>query len=110
MEVPYGEGLATHTGPESCGADREVRCEALTGERIGQPLSRERILTPEADRVLCLEGNTSRNAKRVPVCSGVVRDPGMCGRSSCGNREISGTVRQGRLSDRGGKARSRSRR
>ena len=31
MKEPYGEGVANHTGPESCGADREVSPEALTG-------------------------------------------------------------------------------
>jgi hypothetical protein len=42
MEVPHGEGLASHTGPESCVYDREVVSEALTGERAGQVSSRER--------------------------------------------------------------------
>ena len=41
MKVPYSEGVATHTGPESCAGHREVSGEALTGESIGQPLSRE---------------------------------------------------------------------
>ena len=41
MEVSYGEGLATHTGPESCAVDREVGGEALTGECAGRVLSRE---------------------------------------------------------------------
>lgn len=35
MEVSHGEGVASHTGPESCGDDREVVAEALTGERAG---------------------------------------------------------------------------
>src|ERR1700736_5457672 len=42
-QVLYGEGLASHTGPESCVAVREDRCEALTGECVGQPLSGENI-------------------------------------------------------------------
>ena len=41
-KVPYAEGLASHSGPESCGGDREVAVEALTGESVGQVLSRER--------------------------------------------------------------------
>ena len=28
--LSYGEGLANHTGPESCGDDRKVVAEALT--------------------------------------------------------------------------------
>ena len=43
MEVSYSEGLAIHTGPESCASGREATGEALTGDCIGQPLSRERI-------------------------------------------------------------------
>ena len=39
VQVLYGEGLASRTGPESCVAVREDRCEALTGECVGQPLS-----------------------------------------------------------------------
>ena len=42
MKESYGEGVATHTGPESCGAAREGGGEALTGERAGRVLSRER--------------------------------------------------------------------
>lgn len=42
MKVPYVEGLASHNGPESCGGDREVTIEALTGESVGQVLSREK--------------------------------------------------------------------
>ena len=41
MKVSNSEGIANQTGPESCVAHREVRDEALTGERAGQPLSRE---------------------------------------------------------------------
>ena len=32
MKDPYGEGIASHTGPESCGGVREDAGEALTGE------------------------------------------------------------------------------
>src|SRR3954449_8864404 len=39
MQVLYGEGVATRTGPESCAPGREARREALTGERVGQPSS-----------------------------------------------------------------------
>jgi RNA-directed DNA polymerase len=41
MKVRYRKGVATHSGPESCGAGREAVVEALTGEAAGQPLSRE---------------------------------------------------------------------
>jgi len=42
MKESYVEGVASHNGPESCGGDREVAVEALTGESVGQVLSRER--------------------------------------------------------------------
>src|SRR4030095_9044158 len=41
MQVPYGEGSASHTGPESCVVTRKGGGEALTGERTGRVLSRE---------------------------------------------------------------------
>jgi hypothetical protein len=41
MKESYGEGVATHTGPESCAVARKGAGEALTGERAGQVLSRE---------------------------------------------------------------------
>jgi hypothetical protein len=42
MKVPYGEGLASHTGPESCVWTRKSAGEALTGEVRAGLLSRER--------------------------------------------------------------------
>ena len=45
MKVSYGEGVATHTGSESCIGVRKGAGEALTGVRTGQVLSRE-IETP----------------------------------------------------------------
>ena len=41
MKEPYGEGVATHTGPESCVVARKGEGEALTGARAGWVLSRE---------------------------------------------------------------------
>jgi hypothetical protein len=41
MKEPYGEGLATHTGRESCALFREGSGEALTVVRTGRVLSRE---------------------------------------------------------------------
>ena len=46
MQVSYSEGVANHTGPESCVGIREDAGEALTGERIGQPSSREKLKVP----------------------------------------------------------------
>ena len=58
MQVHHDEGVANRIDPESCADAREGLGEALTGERIGQPLSRESTLIPGADVVPLTEGNT----------------------------------------------------
>jgi hypothetical protein len=51
MEKSHESGIATHIGPESCGAAREGGVEALTGERAGRVFSRERHSLRDADAV-----------------------------------------------------------
>ena len=51
MKVPYGEEVAIHTGPESCGDVRKGMAEALTGDCVGQVLSREKLVLQDADGV-----------------------------------------------------------
>jgi hypothetical protein len=59
VKVLCSEGIANHTGPESCVMHREVYGEALTGESVGQPLSRESVKSVQgADAVSVAEGNT----------------------------------------------------
>ena len=58
MQVHHDEGVANRIDPESCTDAREGIGEALTGDRIGQPLSRESTLIPGADVVPLTEGNT----------------------------------------------------
>ena len=58
MQVPDNKEVANHVVPESCVSYREVRLEALTGVRIGQPLSRDRNIVPGADAVSVAQGNT----------------------------------------------------
>ena len=58
VKVLRSEGVANHTGPEPCDRVREDTVEALAGERIGQPLSRDRRMNPGADAVVSAEGNT----------------------------------------------------
>jgi len=103
VKVRYGEGVATHTDPESCGAYREVRVEALAGERIGQPLSRE-ILLRGADAFETAEGHTDGDASAScrPTLRGLrpwhvrtllAREPGDL---RCGHRQApSGPHREG---------------
>src|SRR5271156_1647177 len=58
VQVHHDEEVANRIDPESCAVAREGISEALTGECIGQPLSRERPLFSGADVVLLTEGNT----------------------------------------------------
>ena len=59
VKVLDSEGLANRTVPESCARKRrEARREALTGVRVGQPLSRENNFIRGADAVIRAEGNT----------------------------------------------------
>ena len=109
MQVSYDEGVAIHIGPKSCAVAREGFGEALTGGRIGQPSSRERVLfwvpTPCIRRKATHPGASSQ----APGRPGVVRDPGMCRSSFYGNREVSRVTAYACTPVRIGKARSRSR-
>jgi hypothetical protein len=58
VQVHHDEGVANRIDPESCADVREGIGEALTGERTGQPLSRESTLILGADVVPLTEGNT----------------------------------------------------
>ena len=58
VKVQYDEGIANHIGPEPCAGIRENVGEASAGERIGQPLSRDRKAILGADAVPKVEGNT----------------------------------------------------
>ena len=59
MREPYSEGLAIHTGPESCGWISNGVAEALTGVCTGRVWSHEIleiwVLTPWDEA----EGNTA---------------------------------------------------
>ena len=96
MRQSYGEGVANHTGPESCGVIREGDGEALTGGRAGRVLSREIHAPLREQRVLRgadaveesgrqdLPGRY-REARRDPARS---ETPSTHGNISHGNREI----------------------
>jgi RNA-directed DNA polymerase len=86
VRIHYGEGVATHTGPESCTGGRKAVGEALTGEHAGQVLSGASKF-PGADAVTVAEGNMARRdiASVVPtrrrqrpwnVCMSSAREPG----------------------------------
>src|SRR5512132_919501 len=112
VQVHHDEGVANRIDPESCADAREGIGEALTGERIGQPLSRESTLILGADVVPVTEGNTDGrdNASAQTARRGLRH--WQCARSLFGNREISwsASVSMRAALVRVGKARSRSRR
>ena len=94
MKESYGEGVASHTGPESCAVVREGGGEALTGGRAGRVLSRE----IHAHRERALRGADAveeggrphrarrhRETRRDPARS---ETPSTHGSTSHGNREI----------------------
>ena len=87
MKEPDAEGIAIHSGPESCGHARKVVLEALTGVRAGRVLSRENTV-PGAHAVVPAEGNTNHPAMARGGGPGVVEDPGMYGSTLRENREI----------------------
>ena len=68
MKVPHNREIANHGVAESCVLYREVQGEALTGVRIGQPLSREINVIPGAHAFDAVEGNmTGRDKRECPV-------------------------------------------
>jgi RNA-directed DNA polymerase len=116
MEVSYSEGLASHTGPESCVGVRKDTGEALTGVRTGWVLSREIHAPPRggllrgADAVEISgrpysgrrQGETSRDPARSET-------PGMYASTSRGNREIPLASAIARWAERIGKSKDWSR-
>jgi hypothetical protein len=56
MKKSHETGLATHIGPDSCGAARKGGVEALTGERAGRVFSRVSFFLRDADAVGEREG------------------------------------------------------
>jgi len=89
MKESYGEGLATHAGPESCGAACEGGVEALTGARAGWVLSRETTFLRDADAVE-VSGRLYRLHRYREMQQGPARSktPSTYGNTSHENREV----------------------
>jgi hypothetical protein len=89
MKESYGEGLATHTDPESCGVACKGGVEALTGARAGRVCSRERTCLRGADAVRRSgrphPTHRHRKMRRDPARSETLRT---YGHTSHENREI----------------------
>jgi hypothetical protein len=65
MKAPYGEGLASHTGSESCAHRRKAGSEALTGAHSGGVLSRHMLKIKVPTSSMMAEATWgARNRKR----------------------------------------------
>jgi len=90
MKESYGEGVAIHTGPESCADVRKGVGEALTGEHAGWALSRENESPHRGADALRVSGRPHSSCRHRETRRGPARSetPGMHGNLSSGNREI----------------------
>ena len=91
MKTSYECEVATHIGPDSCGAARKGSVEALTGERAGRVFSRVRNFLRDADAV-GESGRPHRAHRYREVCQSPARSETPCtyADTSLGNREIPG--------------------
>src|SRR2546430_12414247 len=89
MKKSYESGVATHIGPESCGAARKGGVEALTGERAGRVFSRVRNSLRDADAVR-RSGRPHRAHRYREVYQSPARSETPCtyADTSRGNREV----------------------
>ena len=94
MKKSHESGVATHIGPESCGAAREGGVEALTGDRAGRVFSRVRNSLRDADAV-GESGRLHRVHRYREVLGNPARSVTPCTYvdTSRGNREIPGLPR-----------------
>ena len=89
MKKSHESGLATHIGPESCGAAREGGVEALTGDRAGRVFSRESNSLRDADAVgVCGRPHRVHRHREVDQSPARSETPSTYGNTSHGNREI----------------------
>jgi hypothetical protein len=94
MKKSYECEVATHIGPESCGAARKGGVEALTGERAGRVYSRVRQLLRDADAVgASRRPHLVHRYREVPQSPARSETPSTYASTSHGNREIPSSPR-----------------
>src|SRR5580692_11148999 len=94
MKESYECELATHIGPESCGAAREGGVEALTRERTGRVFSRVRTFLRDVDAVRrCGRPHLMHRHREVQQSPARSQTPCTYGSTSNGNREIPSSPR-----------------
>jgi hypothetical protein len=117
MKESYGEGLATHAGPESCvEIAREGGGEALTGGSTGQVLSREIHAPPRGGLLRGADaveegGRQHRGRRQCEAHTDPARSETLCthGNTSRGNREVPRPSWADEAEDRIGKSKDESR-
>ncbi len=89
MKELYIEGLAIHSGPESCVGDPRGRSEALTGVRAGWAIEPRDQACRGADAVF-MDGRPHRGQRYRELSADPARSKNLCmhGISMCENREI----------------------
>ncbi len=109
MKESHGKGPASHPGPESCGVDRKVGAEALTGENADQVSSCEIKQSGAPTPLTHAEGNTGGSA-RGELPPGPAQSETLCmrGHSLHGNREVPPTPAEVGMTGRLEKATSRT--
>ena len=90
MKESYGEGLAIHTDPESCGAARKSGDEALTGETCGPGIQPRKTTSSGRRRCRSRRKATSDapDIARRYLSPARSQTPSTHGKHSHGNREI----------------------
>ena len=78
MKESHSEGIADHTGSESCGEPQEGLAEALTGESTGRAIEpRNYMKLRDADALsLCGRLHRQQRQSRGAAGSREVEDPG----------------------------------
>jgi RNA-directed DNA polymerase len=111
MKESYGEGLASHTDPESCTVGRKAEREALTGARAGRVLNCETETPPQGGHfgvptLIEASGRPHRRRRERETSTDPARSktPCMYGYISDGNREILGVSALRGHADRIGKS------
>ena len=111
MKESYVEGIASHNGPESCGAPRKGGIEALTGVRAGRVFSRERSKVRDADAVGMAEGTiATQRYRELRPGSARSQTPRTYGNTSHENREVLGSPAADGAAGRVGKSKDTRRR
>jgi len=87
MKEPCGEGLASHTDPESCVGSRKAGHEVLTGTHADGVLSREISRNQGRRRLFSGKATLVGAPPRVPTGPARSETPDMHGTSTCENRE-----------------------